>query len=116
MTLDDIQSRGQSRPPRVLAALVFLIGISLAAGGIWLAALGGSLYYALAGGAMVVSAALLWRGRRTGALIYGIMFLATFIWAFDEVGIDGWALLPRLGLLAVLGLWMLTPWVRRGLV
>ena len=116
MTLSDNRPASGARPPRLLAALLFLIGVSLGGGGVWLAALGGSLYYVLAGAAMAVSAVLLWRGRRTGALLYAIVFLGTLIWAVGEVGFDGWALLPRLGLLMALGLWMMTPWVRRGLV
>lgn len=113
--MSTIQSAGDGRPPRLLATIIFLIGAFLGGGGIWLAALGGSVYYAVVGAAMVISALLLWRGRRTGALVYGALLLGTLIWAFAEVGLDGWALLPRLGLLMALGAWLMMPWVRRGL-
>jgi quinoprotein glucose dehydrogenase len=103
------------RPRRIYAALLFLIGAALAIGGIRLAALGGSLYYVLAGTLVVASAILLWRGRRLGAWLYVAMLVGTLVWALWEVGLDGWALMPRLLMWIVLGLWLLTPWARRGL-
>jgi quinoprotein glucose dehydrogenase len=104
-----------ARPPRIFAALLLLIGIVLAAGGVQLALLGGSLYYAIAGLALAVSAVLLWRGRLAGAWLYLLIVLGTWGWAIWEVGLDGWQLMPRVMLLTVLGLWLLTPWARRGL-
>jgi quinoprotein glucose dehydrogenase len=102
-----------TRPPYVSACLVGLIGLLLALPGAYLIALGGSWYYLLAGIAIVVSAVLLARGRRTGCYLYGITFAATVVWSLWEVGLDFWALIPRLVLLAVVGLWLSTPWVRR---
>jgi quinoprotein glucose dehydrogenase len=104
-----------TRPPRIFAGLLFLIGAVLAAGGTQLALLDGSLYYAVAGLALVFSAILLWLGRRLGAWLYLLVLLGTWAWAFWEVGLDGWQLMPRVLLLTVLGLWLLTPWARRGL-
>jgi len=40
----------------ILAIIMAIIGIVLTIGGIWLAVLGGSLYYLIAGIAMLVSA------------------------------------------------------------
>src|SRR3546814_8051692 len=34
---------------------------------------------------------------------------------FRSSGLDGWALAPRLAMPTALGLWMLTPWFRRGM-
>ncbi len=45
-----------------------IIGIVLTIGGIWLVALGGSLYYLITGVAMLASAWFLFRGRMLGAL------------------------------------------------
>lgn len=104
------------RPPRIFAALLLLLGAVLAVGGVWLAVLGGSPYYAIAGLALILSGILLWRGRRSGAWLYLIILLGTFGWSLWEVGLDGWQLLPRLALFMVLGLWLLTPWARRGLI
>jgi quinoprotein glucose dehydrogenase len=103
------------RPPRIFAALLFLVGAVLAAGGVQLALLHGSAYYAIAGLVLVLSAILLWRGRRLGAWLYLLVLLGTWTWAFWEVGLDAWQLMPRVLLLTVLGLWLLTPWARRGL-
>ncbi len=108
-------ARRAARPPRLFAALLFLLGLALGGGGAWLAALGGSLYYVLAGLALVGSAALLWRGRRAGLWLYVLLLLGTWGWALWEVGLDGWQLMPRVLMLTVLGLWLLMPWVRRRL-
>jgi quinoprotein glucose dehydrogenase len=80
----------------IVGLVVALIGIILLIGGVWLAALGGSAYYLLAGAAMIASGALLMRGNRIGGWIYcGVVFV-TLIWALWEVGTNGWALVPRL--------------------
>jgi quinoprotein glucose dehydrogenase len=80
----------------VLGAIVVLIGLVLAVGGIWLAALGGSLYYVLAGIGLLIAGTLIIRERAAGAWLYAAIYLATAIWAFWEVGLNGWALVPRL--------------------
>ena len=72
-----------------------LIGVVLSIGGIWLAALGGSAYYLIAGIGLIASGVLLARRRLAGAWLYGAVFVGTLIWAFAEVGTDNWALVPR---------------------
>lgn len=80
-----------------LALLMGLLGAILLAGGVWLIWLGGSWYYALAGMGLIASAIpLAWRAR-LGAWIYYGVFAATLVWALAESGLNGWALLPRLG-------------------
>src|SRR3546814_5380849 len=87
----------------VLLGLVFiLIGLALAIGGIWLIALGGSWYYALAGIGLVLTGLLLPLRRGFGAWVYCGIFGATFLWAVWEVGLTGWALVPRVFAPAVL--------------
>ena len=103
-----------AKGPRLFAVLL-LVGLLLCAGGTYLAALGGSIYYLLAGAATAVSGILLWRGDRRGSWLYGAMLGATAVWAVWEVGLYGWALLPRLGGPLVLGLILLTPYVQRRL-
>ncbi|MEQ8406520.1 MAG: membrane-bound PQQ-dependent dehydrogenase, glucose/quinate/shikimate family [Oceanicaulis sp.] len=100
----------------VLGAILALIGISLLIGGVWLAAVGGSWYYLLAGAGLTAAGALMVMGRKLGALIYLGVFAFTVLWAFWEVGLQGWPLLPRLvgpTVLAVLTLLVL-PTLRGG--
>ena len=99
----------------VFAVVLVLLGAVLAAGGAWLVALGGSFYYLLAGLGLLVSGVLLLGDRPSGAWLYILVFLATVIWALWEVGLDGWALVPRLvgpAVLAVIVL-LFIPVVRR---
>jgi len=103
------------RPPRLFALLLLSLACAYLYGGAQLAAIGGSWYYALTGIALAASAILLWRRNPLGARLYGFLLLATFVWAVFEAGTDIWALLPRVTLLSVIGLWFLTAFLRRGL-
>lgn len=91
----------------ILGAFSGLVGIVLAAGGIWLAALGGSVYYLLVGLALMASGFLLVRGQALGAYLYLIAFALTVVWAFWEVGLNGWALVPRIIGPAVLAMFVI---------
>jgi quinoprotein glucose dehydrogenase len=99
----------------LFAALLLATGLSL----IWLGAellmLGGSPYYLVAGGAMAASATLIAMRKWSGVWLYALFLAATLVWALWESGLDGWALAPRLAMPGVMGLWMLTPWFRRGM-
>ena len=75
----------------ILGGLLALIGIVLAAGGVWLAVLGGSIYYLLAGLGLLASGVLLVRGRPLGAYLYLAVFALTLVWALWEVGLNVWA-------------------------
>lgn len=100
----------------VTSILLALIGLYLGIGGGWLIALGGSWYYLIAGIAFVVTAALIWRRRSAALWLYAALVFATLIWAIWEVGFDWWSLGPRGGVIILLALWLLTPWVSRKLV
>jgi quinoprotein glucose dehydrogenase len=80
----------------LIGMLIALIGLILAAGGAWLAVLGGSLYYLVVGVAMVVAGALLIKGRLAGGWLYLGVVAVTFVWAWWEAGPDAWALVPRI--------------------
>lgn len=99
----------------VFGVVVALIGAVLAAGGVWLIALGGSWYYAPAGIALAVAGAAIAGGRVFGVWLYWLVVAATVMWALWEVGLDPWALVPRLLALVVLGVLALcfVPHLRR---
>jgi len=78
-----------------VGVLFGLIGLVLTIGGGWLIAVGGSWYYLLAGLGLIASGALLVLGRLTGVWLYAAIFGLTVLWALWEVGLNGWALLPR---------------------
>nr|WP_323808477.1 hypothetical protein [Lysobacter enzymogenes] len=89
---------------RLVSAAVFLLGLALACGGAYLATLGGSWYYLLAGAALAVSGVYLFRDRAAGAWWFGGVFVATIAWTIWESGSSYWGWVPRLGLLTALGL------------
>jgi quinoprotein glucose dehydrogenase len=92
---------------RIFAVVLIALGAVIFAGGVWLIALGGSWYYALAGAGLVISGIGLWRGEAWGVWVYLIVYAATWVWALWEVGWDGWALVPRVvapSVLAVIAL------------
>ncbi|WIX02380.1 glucose dehydrogenase [Pseudomonas sp. AR5] len=100
---------------KLFALIVALFGLALAAGGFWLITLGGSWYYLLAGAGMLASGVLLFLQRLSGVWLYWLVFIGTLVWALWEVGLDPWALLPRVLALAVIALLSLAfvPWLRR---
>lgn len=102
-------------PVTITAVLFTLIGIALAAGGAQLLMLGGSAYYLITGIAFIVTAVLLFLRRAEALWLYAIIILGSLGWAILEVGLDWWQLGPRGGVIIVLGMWLLTPWIRRPL-
>lgn len=111
---------GVTRKMRALgwigAGLFVAMGAPLVFGGVRLATSGGSSYYLLAGLALLATGVLIARGNRLAVFVHSALTLLTIAWALFEVGLDPWALVPRLSVLAVLGLWFALPAVRRGLI
>lgn len=101
--------------PTILAAILAAAGLALLAGGIWLIARGGSIYYGVAGLTLLISAWLLWRRRATALWVYAALLLGTMLWALWEVGFDFWQLAPRGDILVPLGLMLSLPSVVRPL-
>ena len=111
-----MQSSSRSRPVVTITGIVYiLIGLVLAGGGAWLVALGGSVYYVLAGCGILLTGALLIAGRRSALWVYAAVLVGTLIWAVNEVGFDWWPLAARGDIVFPLALWLLTPWVTRHL-
>ena len=80
----------------VIGAVVLIFGLPIFGGGIWLAALGGSWYYIFAGLGLLLTALFLFRRSMLAVWIYLVTFVGTVAWALWEVGLDGWAQIPRL--------------------
>nr|MBF0685827.1 glucose dehydrogenase [Pseudomonas sp.] len=86
----------------VFGLFIGLVGLLMAAGGVWLVLLGGSWYYAPAGLGLLAAGILMARMQTTGIWLYWLVFIVTVLWALWEVGTDMWALLPRVLAPAVL--------------
>lgn len=110
-----MQLEKSRRAPWITGTLFALIGVALALGGIWLITLGGSWFYLLAGVGFIAVAVMLWQRRPAALLVYALLLLATLGWSLWEVGLDWWPLATRLGMMFLLGIWLLLPWVRRSL-
>src|SRR5579875_2956241 len=99
-----------ARPPILVvitSVVLALVGIALLAGGVWLAVLGGTLYYAITGIATLVTAWLLLRRPAAAFWLYALILVGTLIWALAEVGFAFWPLAPRGDVLVPLGIWLL---------
>src|SRR5690606_15435774 len=57
----------------------------------------------------------LYRRRSSALWLYAAIVLGTLIWAVWEIGFDWWSLAPRGGVVVLVALWLLTPWVRKRL-
>jgi quinoprotein glucose dehydrogenase len=53
---------------------------------------------AIAGLGLLASGILLFGNRRSGALLYALVFIGTLLWTWWESGSDYWRWVPRLGL------------------
>ncbi|MFC0338467.1 quinoprotein glucose dehydrogenase [Kushneria avicenniae] len=91
----------------LVALLVLALGFSLLIGGGILLYHGGSPYYLLAGLALLVVGGLHLSGRPGGLALFVVFFAVTLAWSLWEVGFNGWQLVPRLGVLALLGVLLL---------
>ncbi|MDR1076055.1 MAG: membrane-bound PQQ-dependent dehydrogenase, glucose/quinate/shikimate family [Xanthomonadaceae bacterium] len=81
---------------RSISLLMVAIGLFLTIAGGQLISLGGSWFYLVAGMLTLVSGALLLFRKTAGAYLYGLVFIATLIWAYMEAGTWFWGLFPRI--------------------
>ncbi|WP_419826434.1 membrane-bound PQQ-dependent dehydrogenase, glucose/quinate/shikimate family [Sphingomonas sp.] len=110
MLAEAVPARVRRRwPSRVFGSLLILLGLPLAIGGVRLVLLHGSAYYVVAGVALTAIGVQFWRLHRDAALAYWLFLLATIVWSVWEAGLYPWALMPRLALFLILGLWLVLP-------
>ena len=106
----------RSRKTPIITGIVFiLIGLALTGGGAWLIALHGSLFYAIAGLGIVLTGGLLIARQRSALWVYAIVVIGSVAWSIYDIRFDWWPLAARLDIIFPLGLWLLTPWITRGL-
>ncbi len=97
----------------LVAAVVGVAGGALTAGGAVLIANGGSPYYLITGASLLACAVGLIRHTRFASWCYGAVLAWSIVWSLWEVGLDGWALMPRLLAMALVGLLFLSRTIQR---
>ena len=68
------------------AGLIGLLGLVLAGGGAYLAYLGGSLYFLIAGAAFLLAAIWIARRQSRGLWLFALALVGTYLWALWESG------------------------------
>lgn len=91
----------------LLSIILALVGATLAAGGMWLVLLGGAWYYLIVGVAFLATLVTLHGWRSVALFIYAAIVLGSLVWAVDEAGLDWWSLVPRGGVIVLIGLLLL---------
>ncbi|HHD7473794.1 TPA: membrane-bound PQQ-dependent dehydrogenase, glucose/quinate/shikimate family [Klebsiella oxytoca] len=102
-------------PLAIIGGIICVLGIVLAAGGLWLITLGGSWFYLLAG-LLMAGAGYGMVKRRSWALTLALVLLVfSAIWSVWEVGFDFWQSVPRIIAFLVVALIAsaVSPWLLR---
>jgi glucose dehydrogenase len=92
-------------PPAETGEVLVLVGAAFAVLGGWLLAMGSTPYYVITGMALIACGTLMVRSRTAGIWCYSCTFVAALVWSVSAVGLNGWMPMPRLLLLALLGIW-----------
>lgn len=99
-----MSNRHETSPAEAGEVLV-LVGAAFAVLGGWLVAMGATPYYVVTGLALIGSGTLMAGSRSAGLWSLFCTLVAALVWSIAEVGCDGWKPMPRLLLLALLGIW-----------
>ncbi len=102
-------------PLAVIGGILAILGVALAAGGLWLITLGGSWFYLLAGAAMAGTGVGLVRHRSWALWLALALLVVSAIWSLTEVGLDFWQSVPRIITFLVVALIaaIAAPWLLR---
>ena len=92
---------------KIYSVFLGFVTLTFLAPGVYLIALGGTFYYLIAGGLLLGSSVLLFRGQSTATTLLAIVIFYTLLWATWEVGIDFWSLSIRIYFVSLLGLVLL---------
>ena len=91
------ERRAWHRAYLFFSTLAGVLGLAMSGLGLWLAVLGGTLYYLLAGLALLAATVFSWRGQdRIALLLYASAFAGTVVWSLMEIAGKGW--LPAWGI------------------
>ncbi|MEX3940314.1 hypothetical protein AB4Y44_12355 [Paraburkholderia sp. BR10937] len=90
--------------PAETAEWIILVGAAFAVLGGWIPWMGHAPYYFVAGVALIGAGILMLWNRSAGLWWYFGMFAAALGWSIFKVGLDGFSLLPRLFVLALIGI------------
>ena len=110
-----MESRAAKVFSLLMVALLAVLGLALVVGGVWLIAVGGTVYYLICGLFFWLTAALIVLRRPEALLVFAALIVGTLLWALFEVGFDWWPLAARGDVVFVLGALLLLPWVTRRL-
>jgi quinoprotein glucose dehydrogenase len=97
---------------KITLVIFIMSGIFLSVGGIWLATLGGSIYYVIAGITFIFVAVLYWMRSSNSIMLMAAFLFATIFWGLWESGSDFWALAPRYDIVFLLSLWLILPFAK----
>lgn len=97
----------QPKSTKTFGIVLAAIGIAFMLGGINLVRMGDNPYFILVGVGILASGVLVSQGRRLGASVYGATVAFIVIWSLVDVGTSPGALLPRILMPSLLGLYIL---------
>lgn len=99
-------------PPRVLGALLAVLGAALAFGGFSMLQQGDNAYFLVAGLGILASGACIALGKLAGAWLYAATFAVMVVWSLSETGPNPGQLLPRILVPALLCFYIFSSRVR----
>ncbi|GLO12081.1 quinate dehydrogenase [Pseudomonas putida] len=100
---EEVNTLTLSKLPLWFGGLLLLLTLPLMAGGLYLAWLGGSLFYLFTAVVLAASSYGFFKRQKLGVVAYLLLVGTTSLWAVYEVGFQFWPLVPRLaGILLLL--------------